>query len=136
MTFRKAWRGVFALLFIVVTFLTLTPNPEDTQSGLAIARFLAQLIFHDAAFGDKVAHFLAYAALGGAATFADMRIRERRAATIVILAAYGAILEFLQGFGGVREAELADALANSMGALAAFPAALLFERLVLRMRTA
>lgn len=128
------WRGVFAALFIMVTYLTLTPNPDDTKPSIAIARFIAELLFHDERFGDKVAHFMAYAALGGAAAFAGLAIAGRRAYLIGALAIYGALLEFIQGLGGVRAPEFADALANSLGALAAFPAALAVERLALRLR--
>lgn len=128
------WRGVFAALFIMVTYLTLTPNPDDTKPSIAIARFIAELLFHDERFGDKVAHFMAYAALGGAAAFAGLAIAGRRAYLIGALAIYGALLEFIQGLGGVRAPEIADALANSLGALAAFPAALAVERLALRLR--
>ena len=40
---------------------------------------------------------------------------------IVMLALYGVALEGLQGLGGVRDPELADALANGLGALAGYP---------------
>ncbi len=128
MTFRKFWRGVFALLLVLVTFQTLTPDPDNTEPGIAIARFIAELLFHDPRLGDKVAHFLVYSSLGAVAAFAHLEIADRRWMTIAALAAYGAFLEFLQGLGGVRVPEIADALANSGGVLAAYPAALLIER--------
>jgi VanZ family protein len=130
------WRVVFAVIFIGVTWLTLTPNPHDTKSSLAIARFIAEVLFHDQQFGDKVAHFLAYAMLGGAAAFAGFRIADRRVPVIVALAAYGALLEFLQGIGGVRVADLADAAANASGALVVYPAALAIEQTLARLRAA
>lgn len=136
MSSRKVWRGVFALLFVFVTWLTLTPNPDDTAPSLAIARFLAELIFQNAAFADKIAHFLAYAALGGSAALADLRAGGRRSGVILALALYGGALEYLQGAGGVRVAEFADAVANATGALAAFPATLAIERLYDRLRPA
>lgn len=136
MRIRTVWRGVFALLFALVTFLTLTPDPDDTKQGLAIARFLAGLLFQDERLGDKVAHFLAYASLGVSAMLAGLRLAGRRAAVIALLASYGATLEYLQGLGGVREAELADAIANSLGALAAWPIMLVLERAIARARPA
>ena len=132
MNFRMFWRGAFALLIAFVTWQTLTPDPDNTEPSIAIARFIAELLFHDARLGDKVAHFLAYSALGGSAAFAHLELANRRWLTIAALAAYGGLLEFLQGFGGVRLPELADALANSSGALAAYPAALMIERALAR----
>ncbi|MCB2112624.1 MAG: VanZ family protein [Parvularculaceae bacterium] len=132
MNVRLFWRGVFILLFVFVTWLTLTPNPDETKPSLAIARFIAQLIFHDQSLGDKVAHFLAYSALGGSAALSGFAIGGRRAALIAALAVYGALLEYVQGLGGVRSPELADAVANSLGALFSFPVALFFERLAAR----
>ncbi|HNR76083.1 MAG TPA: VanZ family protein [Parvularculaceae bacterium] len=129
MTLRLFWRGAFVLLFALVTWLTLTPNPEETKPSLAIARFIAEILFHDERFSDKVAHFLAYAALGGSAVFAGLTLGGRRLFVIAALALYGASLEFLQGVGGVRAAEFGDAVANALGAVFAFPAALALERL-------
>lgn len=130
------WRVVFVLVFVGVTWLTLTPNPHDTQSSLAIARFIAEVLFHNQQFGDKVAHFLAYATLGATAAFAHFRIADRRVLVIVALAVYGGLLEFLQGFGGIRVADFADALANASGALAVYPAALAIEYALGRVRAA
>ena len=136
MTVRMFWRGAFALLIVFVTWQTLTPDPDETEPSIAIARFIAELLFDDPRLGDKVAHFLAYSALGGSAALAHLELANRRWMTIAALAAYGALLEFLQGLGGVRAPELADALANSTGALAAFPAALLIESALSRVKAA
>ena len=136
MNLRNIWRGVFALLVCLVTWLTLTPDPDETKTGLAIARLIAQLLFHDAALGDKVAHFLAYAALGASAALGDLRIVGRRAPTVAALAAYGVFLEFMQGVGGVRVSDPADALANASGALTGCAGAFLMDRLMVRMRPA
>jgi VanZ family protein len=127
MTYKKFWRGVFALLLLFVTWQTLTPDPDDSKSGLAIARLLAELLFHSPEYADKVAHFLAYAALGGAGGLGDMRIGGRRLAMVLCLAVYGMLLEFLQGLGGVRVAEVVDAFANAGGALAGFAGAFVVD---------
>jgi len=132
MIVRRFWRGVFFILFVLVTWLTLTPNPDETKPSLAIARIIAEILFHDQSLSDKVAHFLAYSALGGSAAFAGLSLGGRRVYIIAALAAYGATLEYLQGLGGVRSAEFADAIANSLGAIFSFPAALAIERLVFR----
>lgn len=136
MNFKLFWRGVFALLVLFITWQTLTPDPDNTEPSIAIARFIAELLFHDARLGDKVAHFLAYSALGGSAAFAHLEMANRRWLTIAMLAAYGALLELLQGIGGVRLPEFQDALANSSGALAAYPAALFIERALARAMSA
>lgn len=112
------WRALFIALLVFVTYMTLTPNPDDTKGELSIARWISELLFGTSAFGDKVAHVLAYASLGAAAMFAQIRLAGRAAGTLVALAAYGVLLEALQGFGGVRTADALDALANASGAIA------------------
>ncbi len=136
MNFKNAWRGVFALLAVFITWQTLTPDPDTTEPSIAIARFIAELLFHDQRFADKVAHFLAYAALGGSAAFGELRIAGRRLFAAIALAAYGCALEFLQGLGGVRVAEFADAAANSLGVVASFASVLFIESLNMRKRHA
>ncbi len=136
MSFRNFWRGVFALLAVFVAWQTLTPDPENTEPSIAIARFIAEILFHDQRLADKVAHFLAYAALGGSAAFADIRINCRRFPAAMALVAYGCALEFLQGVGGVRAAEFADAFANASGVIAAYPAALFIENRLQKLRPA
>lgn len=117
MTLLFGARAVFALLLALITFLTVTPNPEDTQSGMAVMRWISSLFFGDGAYGDKIAHFLAYAALGLSAAAARIEIAGRPLATIAALAAYGVLLEGVQGIMGVRQPELYDALANAAGAI-------------------
>lgn len=136
MTMKNVWRGVFALLLIAVTWLTLTPDPEDTETGFAIARFIAETLLRNEAAADKVAHFLVYAALGATAVFADLRLAGRRLAAAAALAAYGGALEFVQGAGGVRVADPGDALANAGGAFAACIIATLIERMTVSRRLA
>lgn len=128
MTSVRFWRVLFVVLFAVVTYLTLTPNPDDTDDGMAIMRWISAIVFGSGEFGDKVAHFSAYAALGGSAAFAGLTLLGRRSIVILALAAYGAALEALQGWGGVRVADAYDALSNSLGVLVAYPAAMALER--------
>lgn len=136
MTTRLAWRGVFALLLLIVTFLTLTPDPGNAPSGFAIARLIAQWMFADPALADKVGHFLAYAALGLVACLADIRLRGRLLPAVLAIAAYGGLLEFAQGAGGVRTGDIVDALANTCGALSSFLGFVFAKRALGRARPA
>lgn len=125
-------RAAFVVLLAFVTYMTLTPNPDDTEGELSIARWISELLFGTSIFGDKVAHVVAYGALGGAAMLAELALFGRKAFTLAALAAYGVLLEALQGIGGVRTADAFDALANASGAVAgaaAYQAALLALRL-------
>ena len=130
------WRIAFVAFALFVTWQTLTPDPDDTEGGMAIARWIAEAIFHSPELGDKVAHFMAYAALGGSAAFGQIRMLGQRAPVIAGIAVYGMALEGLQGLGGVRAPEIADAMANAAGVTAAFVAAALLDRLPLRRRAA
>ncbi|WP_411816387.1 VanZ family protein [Hyphococcus sp. DH-69] len=120
MTARRWARVLFVCLFIVVTFLTLTPNPDDTEAGFAFTRLLASALFGNAAFADKIAHFLAYGALGTSAYWAQIELFARRWMILILLPLYGVLLEGLQGLGGVRSPEIADAVANGLGAFCGF----------------
>ena len=128
-------RAAFAGLAILVTWLTLTSNPESAESGFAFARMIAKLLFADQAQADKVAHFLAYGALGAFACWGRVRLQKLVWATPLILAAYGGGLELLQGLGGVREAEFADGVANALGACAGYLGAYVVSRIIV-LRTA
>lgn len=69
----------------------------------------------DLPFADKGEHLLAYSLMmawfGCLAREGKLRLKLALGFT-----ALGAALEVLQGLGGVRQMELADALANAMGA--------------------
>ncbi len=121
-------RGLFAALFILVTYLTLTPNPEDTDAGFALARWVAVFVLGDSGLADKVAHFMAYGALGAAAFLARFDLFRTRWALPLALAGYGAALEGMQGLGGVRSPELADAVANFLGVVTAYAGATLLAK--------
>lgn len=121
MSFLLAARAAFALLLVVVTYLTVTPNPEDVEASLDFTRWLAAALFSDEALGDKLGHFLAYGALGASAAVARIRIAGSAAAAIAALVLYGAALEGVQAAGAARDPELLDALANALGALSGYP---------------
>lgn len=128
-------RGAFMMLLAVVTWLTLTPNPDDTKAGFAVTRWLAEIFLGNPGLSDKVAHFSAYGALGASAFGARLSPFGAQVWTPVILAAYGASLEILQGLGGVRSPEIADGIANMLGAVAGFGVALFVARLLGKVRT-
>jgi hypothetical protein len=132
MTATRWWRLAFVALALFVTWQTLTPDPDDTEGGMAIALIIAELIFQAPEMADKVAHFLAYAALGGAAALSQFQMLGLRSPVIAAIAVYGMALEGLQGLGGVRAPELADATANALGVIASFAGVGLLERLRMR----
>ncbi|MGH8720461.1 MAG: VanZ family protein [Burkholderiales bacterium] len=77
--------------------------------------------------GDKLAHFLAYAALmfWFCYLYRDTRVRIGYA---LLWIAMGVALEFAQGSTGYRSLELADMAANALGVLAGAAAALTLTR--------
>ncbi len=133
---RYFWRFVFVVMLLVVTRMTLTTNPDDTKAGFKFVQLIAQALFNDPAMSDKVAHFISYFALGVSALFAEVRLWGRQVPVIALIALYGGVLELLQGAGGVRTPDLADALANASGALSAYVGGLLTQRLTQRRRLA
>jgi len=86
--------------------------------GMVAAVVVLSLIPMDADLGegrDKLAHFAAY----GSLTFwfvIMVRGRARQVGVAVAFTAMGVALEFLQGMTGYRDFEVADMLANAIGA--------------------
>ncbi len=117
-------RALFAVLFAVITFLTVTPNPDDVAAGFDLARAIAGFLLGNPDYGDKVAHFAAYGALGASAFWARLFIGGNKWITPLLLGVYGAVLEGVQGLGAVRSMEALDAIANGLGAIAGFVFAL------------
>lgn len=117
---KKVARVFFGLLFLFVTYLTLTPNPDTTDQGMALTRWIADLLFGYQDMGDKVAHFLAYGALGFWAAGSQVRLFGKHLYSVAALVCYGALLELVQGLGGVRTPELADAISNALGAFCGY----------------
>lgn len=63
---------------------------------------------------DKVLHLTAYAALGAVAALAQRR--PRVIITVLLITAFGLLLEILQGRTGYRTFDLQDLLADAIGA--------------------
>lgn len=102
---RAAWFWRLALLLLVcaVTWLALTPHPEQYQD-----RFIAW---------DKLNHLLAFAALTVAGALGFVGARVRVAAGMF---AFGVLIEVLQSFTPNRSASGLDLLADVLGIAAGF----------------
>ncbi|NNE62981.1 MAG: VanZ family protein [Gammaproteobacteria bacterium] len=84
-------------MLLVVAVLSLIPVPQSPEGS------------------DKVAHIVIYAILSG--WFSVIVSRQNSLWRVFIgVAAYGALIELLQGQTGYRSLELADAVANTIGA--------------------
>ncbi len=103
--FRTLWQviGVLLISFIITVSLMHKP-PIDLPSFR---------------FADKLGHFTAYFIL--MAWYVQLfHLTVQRLVLIGFFVVMGVGLEVLQGMGGVRVFEWADALANSLGALTAY----------------
>lgn len=126
-----AARALFAALFVAVTYLTVTTNPDDTKAGFDLFDWIAGALLGAPQYGDKLAHFSAYAALGFMSGVARLRILDRAWPVLAGLGLWGVILEGVQRLGGVRHADALDAAANASGVAGGFA---LFLLLVFFMR--
>lgn len=98
---RRAYFLCGILYTALVIWLTLTSSPPSGP---------------DVPFADKGEHFAAYGLM--MAWWGQLfRAPRRRWQVACACMALGALLELLQGLGGVRQMELADALANATGVL-------------------
>lgn len=102
--------------------------PAIRRAALVIAALLAALIGYYSLVppgevpapqvSDKILHFAAYA---GLAVPVSMWFGPGRLAAVLVAASYGASLEIAQAFAAAgRQASIADALANTLGAGAGF----------------
>jgi len=96
---NKMWVRLGLVFVGCAVWMTLTPSPP-TAPGIKLS--------------DKAMHLLGYCALMGwwGNVHADLKPRLRWAGVLVVM---GVVLEFLQGWGGVRQFEVADMIANSLG---------------------
>ncbi|MCP4494908.1 MAG: VanZ family protein [Gammaproteobacteria bacterium] len=94
--FQVLWYGIGFSMLVMVTVLSLMP-----VSG-------------DVGVNDKLIHLLVYACLSG---WFSLIVRHRRSliGVFIGLVVFGLLIEFLQGLTEYRSAELADAIANSIG---------------------
>ncbi len=95
------WLSVGVALIGLVVFMSLWPSPPQTTVK----------------FSDKIGHLLAYFTL--MAWFGQIyRTPRARLLWLVGLCAVGLALELIQGTMPTRSADVADALANAVGAFA------------------
>jgi VanZ family protein len=109
---RRAMRWLFLPALAVVVWGELKPSGQGPEGW------------------DKVLHFTAYFGLAGIATVALARRKPALWAAFA-LAAFGGILEIVQGFVG-RDAEWGDEFANIVGVCAGLAAGLLTLRVMRR----
>ncbi len=118
------FRRLFWALLLLVSVLSLIPNPDDLPGGSLWAEFLAEIFFGSADHADKITHFIAYGVLAGGAGLGGMRVFSRRWLIVPGLILWSGLLELLQGLTQNRSPDWLDMLANSAGALTGFVASL------------
>jgi VanZ family protein len=111
---KRVCAALWGLAWLVVALLLLLPISVPGPSG-----------------SDLVGHFLLFATIAFAAVGFSRRPGQL-AWLMVATGALGMALEYAQGFAPYRASEVADAVANGMGALAGYAAALLVLYLVIR----
>ena len=112
-------RTVSIALGVFVAVVSLVDDPSAaTGSGGLVADWVSRLLFGTPDYGDKVAHFAAYAALSLVTVLAFGRHRRSAAIVLVLLVLFGGALELAQAAGGVRTGDWLDVLANTLGTVA------------------
>ena len=97
--YRRIWLLLAWGMVVSVVVLSLIPVEVDLGEGR-----------------DKIAHFLAYGSLSlGFGMLFGGRARQLRIALVFV--AMGVALEFLQGLTDYRSFEIADMIANALGAV-------------------
>ncbi len=94
----KFWFAMAYLLLLALGILSLIPAPDIGGS-------------------DKIAHFIAYAALSA---WFSLLVEDRKSLWLILfgLIGYGLLLELLQSYTSYRSGDMADAVANSFGVVA------------------
>lgn len=94
----KIWFALAYLLLLALGILSLIPAPDIGGS-------------------DKIAHFIAYAALSA---WFSLLVEDRKSLWLILfgLISYGLLLELLQSYTSYRSGDIADAVANSFGVVA------------------
>ena len=132
MTSTNFWRVLFVIFFIIVTYASLTPDPDTLDQSGGIMKWLASLLLGSEDHGDKIAHFLAYGALGFCIFPGRLALFGRFALTFVALLGYGFLMEWMQSFSVERQTSMLDATANTAGLIAGLGAGYLFLNLFKR----
>lgn len=132
MSFGEFWRINAVVIAVLVAILSLTPDPNDLGHAASWTEWLARLILGDPTSADKIAHFLAYGALGFFVTLGWLSTKRTLLWIVVGLIGYGAALEVLQAVGGSRTGDIFDLLANTIGAASGVIGAIIAQWLVAR----
>lgn len=112
-------RTISIVLIVFVAVVSLVDDPSDvTGGGGALADWVSTVLFGTPFYGDKVAHFGAYAVLSFVTVIAFGRHRRSAASVLFGLLVFGGSLELLQAAGGVRTGDVLDLLANTLGIMA------------------
>lgn len=114
MILERIFRNLTVSLGVLVAILSLTPDPAVVTDSFDPGAWIAAQFFGRPEWGDKVSHFLAYAALAGSAGI-GFGPRFSHTVTAAGLVVFGALIEVLQAMGGTREGDLIDILANAAG---------------------
>jgi VanZ family protein len=110
---RALWLAVGWAMVAAIVWLSLTANPPRI----------------DIEEGDKLGHLASYATL--MLWFSQLYMEKRTRALYALgFAAMGVALEFAQGATGYRSFDLADMLANALGVLCGWAAALILPRVL------
>ncbi len=94
--FSSLWRGLAWTALVVVTWLSLTPEPPSVPTYIG---------------WDKGQHFAAYAVL----TYGFGMTYRRVWRWALFLLGWGLLMEVIQGVGGLRTMDPFDMVANSIG---------------------
>lgn len=105
-TLTALFRTFGVCIILAIFVLSLIPNPEQLHVP----------------GGDKLHHYIAYGACMFAWAMALARPKSRLVA-LLLICAMGVLIEFLQGWTGWRTFDVADMVANTLGALTGWVAA-------------
>ncbi len=115
---------------VLIAFVSLTPSPDDLAPANDWSRWVAEWVLGDPMKGDKVSHFLAYAALGCFSGLGWNRPYGRGFIAGAIVFGYSGAMEILQGFVATRTSDPADMMANGLGILLGIAIAFAFSPVV------
>lgn len=103
-TLTALFRTIGVCIIVAIFVLSLMPGPPGVPGS------------------DKLHHFLAYGGCMFAWAMALARPKSRLVA-LLLICAMGVLIEFLQGWTGWRTFDVADMVANTLGALTGWVAA-------------
>lgn len=109
------FRVVSVAIAVAIVCLSLAPEVETPPEAMDLFSIIARAIFGTAEESDKVAHFVAYAALGFSSAIGWGRSLVAYAFIAASLIVGGTVMEIIQGLIGYRQADALDFAANTFG---------------------